>query len=59
LIGVKERKYLDLIARVRHRNIGDLMRYVNFEPGEKGVFRRADGSSCGSHAEGGLDVSLQ
>ena len=28
LIGVKDRKYLDLIARVRHRNIGDLMRYA-------------------------------
>jgi hypothetical protein len=27
LIGVKDRKYLDLIARVRHHNIGDLMRY--------------------------------
>jgi mono/diheme cytochrome c family protein len=27
LIGVKDRKYLDLIARVQHRNIGDLMRY--------------------------------
>jgi hypothetical protein len=38
LIGVKERKYLDLIARVQHRNIGDLMRYVNFEPGEKAFF---------------------
>jgi hypothetical protein len=38
LIGVKDRKYLDLIARIRHRNIGDLMRYVNFEPGEKAFF---------------------
>jgi hypothetical protein len=27
LIGVKDRKYLDLIARVRHRNVGDIMRY--------------------------------
>ena len=34
----KDRKYLDLIARIRHRNIGDLMRYVNFEPGEKAFF---------------------
>ena len=31
----KDRKYLDLIARIRHRNIGDLMRYLDFEPGEK------------------------
>jgi hypothetical protein len=38
LIGVKDRNYLDLIARVRHRSIGDLMRYVNFEPGEKAFF---------------------
>src|SRR5438067_1947157 len=38
LIGVKDRKYLDLIARIRRRNIGDLMRYVNFEPGEKALF---------------------
>ena len=34
LIGVKDRKYLDLIARVQHRNIGDLMRYAAFQPGE-------------------------
>ena len=56
LIGVKERKYLDLIARVRHRNIGDLMRYVQFRARREGVFRRADGSSWGSHAEGGHNV---
>jgi len=28
LIGVKDRKYLDLTARLEHRNIGDLMRYA-------------------------------
>lgn len=38
LIGMKDRKYLDLIARIQHRNIGDLMRYINFEPGEKAFF---------------------
>ena len=38
LTGVKERKYLDLIARVRHRNIGDLMRYANFQPGEEAFY---------------------
>ena len=34
LIGVRDRKYLDLIGRVLHRNAGDLMRYANFQPGE-------------------------
>jgi hypothetical protein len=34
LIGVRDRKYLDLIARVRHRNIGDMMRYAAFDPGD-------------------------
>ncbi len=38
LIGVKDRKYLDLIARVQHRNIGDLMRYAAFQPGEVAFF---------------------
>jgi hypothetical protein len=38
LIGVKDRKYLDLIGRVRHRNIGDLMRYANFQPGETAFY---------------------
>ena len=38
LIGIKDRIYLDLIARVQHRNIRDLMRYMNFEPGEKAFF---------------------
>jgi hypothetical protein len=27
LIGVKERKYLDMTARLQHRSIGDVMRY--------------------------------
>jgi hypothetical protein len=40
LIGIKDRKYLDLIARIRHRNIGDLMRYVNLNPAKK-YFRRS------------------
>jgi hypothetical protein len=38
LIGVKDRKYLDLIARVQHRNMGDLMRYAAFQPGEVAFF---------------------
>jgi len=38
LIGVKDRKYLDLIARVQHRNTGDLMRYAAFQPGEVAFF---------------------
>ena len=38
LIGVKDRKYLDLIGRVRHRNIGDLMRYANFQPGDDAYY---------------------
>jgi hypothetical protein len=38
LIGVKDRKYLDVIARVRHRNIGDLMRYAAVLFGDTAVF---------------------
>jgi hypothetical protein len=38
IIGVRDRKYLDLIGRVRHRNIGDLMRYANFQPGEAAFY---------------------
>jgi hypothetical protein len=38
IIGVRDRKYLDLIGRVRHRNIGDLMRYSNFQPGEEAFY---------------------
>jgi hypothetical protein len=38
LIGIKDRKYLDLIARVQHRNIGDLMRYAAVVFGFTAVF---------------------
>jgi hypothetical protein len=38
LIGIKDRKYLDLIARIRHRNIGDLMRYPIWELGETAFY---------------------
>src|SRR3954463_7425045 len=38
LIGVNDRKYLDLIARVRHRNIGDLMRYPAVSFGATAIF---------------------
>uniref|UniRef100_Q01XA8 Cytochrome c domain-containing protein n=1 Tax=Solibacter usitatus (strain Ellin6076) TaxID=234267 RepID=Q01XA8_SOLUE len=34
LVGVRDRRYLDLIARVQHRNIGDMMRYAAFDPGD-------------------------
>jgi hypothetical protein len=30
LIGIKDRKYLDYTGSMRHRNIGDLMRYAAF-----------------------------
>lgn len=33
LIGVKERRYLDATGRVRHRGIGDLMRYAALNQG--------------------------
>lgn len=38
LIGVKDRKYFDLIARIRHRNIGDLMRYAVWELGQTAFY---------------------
>jgi len=38
LIGVKERKYLDLTARLQHRSIGDLMRYAAFCAGTNYFF---------------------
>lgn len=43
LIDVKDRKYLDLIGRVQHRNAGDMMRYAAFVTGAVAFFgeRRA------------------
>ena len=38
LIGIKDRKYLDLIARVRHRDIYDLMRYAAVLFGDTAIF---------------------
>ncbi len=38
LIGVKDRKYLDLIGRVQHRNIGDMMRYAAFGTGQTAFY---------------------
>ena len=38
LIGVKDRKYLDLIERVQHRNIGDMMRYAAFGTGQTAFY---------------------
>ena len=41
LIGVKDRKYLDLTARLRHRSIGDLMRYAAMCAGTNYFFSSA------------------
>jgi len=38
LIGVKDRRYLDLTARLLHRNIADLMRYATFLAGQNYFF---------------------
>jgi hypothetical protein len=37
LIGVKDRRYLDSSGRVRHRTIGDLMRYAALNQGLDGL----------------------
>jgi hypothetical protein len=42
LIGVKERRYLDRTGLVRHRNIGDLMRYGALNQGMDLVARYVD-----------------
>ena len=39
LIGLKERRYFDRTGRVRHRGIGDLMRYAVMTTGVAGFFR--------------------
>jgi len=36
LIGIKDRRYLDASGLVRHRSIGDLMRYAAFNQGVDG-----------------------
>ena len=41
LIGVKERKYLDLTARLKHDTIGDLMRYSALCAGDTYFFTSA------------------
>jgi hypothetical protein len=41
LIGVKDRKYLDLTARFQHRGIGDLMRYATAVGGANYFFSTA------------------
>lgn len=38
LIGVKDRKFLDLTARLQHRGIADLMRYATFNAGDNYFF---------------------
>jgi hypothetical protein len=48
LIGIKDRKYLDLIARIQHRNIGDLMRYAIWELGQTAFY--ADQKTIASEA---------
>ncbi len=39
LIGLKARRYFDRTGRVRHRDIGDLMRYAVMTTGVAGFFR--------------------
>ena len=38
LIGLKDRKYLDMTARLRHRSIGDVMRYGTMSGGTNYFF---------------------
>ena len=42
LIGIKERRYLDATGLVRHRSIGDLMRYAALNQGMDMVARYGD-----------------
>jgi hypothetical protein len=42
LIGIKERRYLDHTGLVRHRSIGDLMRYAALNQGMNGLSRYGD-----------------
>jgi len=58
LIGVEDRKYLDLIGRVRHRSIADMMRYANFQPGDV-AFYSSSKTLPRKHCESKLVVSLQ
>jgi hypothetical protein len=39
LIGLEERRYFDRTGRIRHRGIGDLMRYAVMTTGVAGYFR--------------------
>lgn len=41
LIGIKDRRYLDHTGLVRHRDIGDLMRYAALNTGGEGLSRNA------------------
>jgi hypothetical protein len=47
LIGIRERKYLDASGLVRHRSIGDLMRYAALNQGMDLLARFGDFISCG------------
>ncbi len=42
LIGIKDRRYLDASGLVRHRNIGDLMRYAALNQGGDDLSRYGD-----------------
>src|SRR5262249_37991773 len=42
LIGIKERKYLDRTGLVRHRDIGDLMRYAALNQGFDDLTRHGE-----------------
>ena len=47
LIGLEERRYFDRTGRIRHRGIGDLMRYAVMTTGVAGYFRYGDFMSAG------------
>jgi hypothetical protein len=47
LIGVKDRKYFDRTGNVRHRSIGDLMRYVALVQGVLSLAHYGDYSALG------------
>ena len=49
LIGVKERRYLDRTGLVRHRDIGDLMRYAALAGGGELLARYGDFRPIGCH----------
>jgi len=47
LIGLKDRRYFDRTGRIRHRGIGDLMRYAELTTGVSGYIRYGDFMASG------------